>query len=277
VTPGVDLLFMRTSPPHALASSEFVSAIYTKTHLTMLHLSERISPLPTFLALSLSNEKCYSISMRITALEQQTNNPARTNLHVDGKFLMGISAELMLQLGLHLDQELSLAEIEQFKNAEVRQQAIESALNYLSFRPRSQEEVRRHLRKKETPSEIIEDVLAHLQNLDYINDKTFASFWVENREQFNPRGSRALRNELRLKGVEREIVEEIVDDEQDEELALRAGRKKALLLLQSPGMDYTKFRNRMGGFLQRRGFSYEAVSHTVRALWDELKTETPDE
>jgi regulatory protein len=220
---------------------------------------------------------CYSMGMRITALEQQAHNPNRVNLYADGAFLMGISAELMLKLSLHLDQELSSTDVEQLKQAENLQQAIERAINYLSFRPRSQEEVRRHLQKKETPPEIIDEALAYLKERDYVNDLTFATFWVESREQFNPRGSQALRNELRQKGVDREIVAEIVTNEQDEELALRAGRKKALLLLQRPGMDYKTFRNRLGGFLQRRGFSYEAVSRAVRTLWEEQQDTSPDE
>src|SRR6185312_10817376 len=157
--------------------------------------------------------------MRITALEQQVKNPERVNLYIDGKFALGISAELMLKMNLHLDQELSTADLEALQNEETRQQAVERAINYLSFRPRSQEEVRRYLRKKETPPDIIEAVLERLQRLDYLDDRSFASFWVENRERFNPRGSQALRNELRMKGVEREIVEETVDDEHDEELA----------------------------------------------------------
>lgn len=214
--------------------------------------------------------------MRITSLEQQAHNPERINLSIDGKFALGISAELMLKLGLHVDQELSVSELEQIKSDEARQQAIERAINYLSFRPRSQVEVRRYLRKKETPPEIIEAVLEHLGKLDYVNDRAFASFWVENREQFNPRGSQALRNELRMKGVEREIVEEMVSDEKDAELALRAGRKKAALLFQTSGMDYTKFRSRLGGFLQRRGFSYDVVARTVRTLWQERQGENDD-
>jgi regulatory protein len=215
--------------------------------------------------------------MRITALEQQAHHPERINLSIDGRFALGISAELMLKMGLHIDQELSTEELEELKSAEAVQQAVEHAINYLSFRPRSQAEVRLYLRKKETPPEIIEAALERLQRLDYVNDKAFTSFWVENREQFNPRGSRALRNELRLKGVDREIVEEMVDEEHDEELALRAARKKAALLLQASDMDYTKFRNRLGGFLQRRGFSYEVVSHVVRALWQEFKEQAEDE
>jgi regulatory protein len=207
--------------------------------------------------------------MRITALEQQAHNPERVSLYLDGTFALGISAELMLKMNLHLDQELSAADLEQLKSEEARQQAVERAINYLSFRPRSQAEVRRYLRKKETPPDIIEAVLERLQRLDYVNDRSFASFWVENRERFNPRGAQALRNELRMKGVEREVVEEVVDDEQDEELALRAASRKAALLLQTPGIDYSTFRNRLGGFLQRRGFSYEIVARVVRALWQE--------
>lgn len=217
------------------------------------------------------SRECYSTSMRITALEQQARNPERFNLYIDGSFALGMSAELMLKLGLHVDQEISAEELSRVKGEEARQQAVERAINYLSFRPRSQAEVRRYLRKKETPPEIIEAALERLNGLDYVNDKAFAEFWVENREQFNPRGSQALRNELRQKGVEREIVEEAVNDEHDEELALRAGRRKAQTLLRSPDMDYTKFRNRLGGFLQRRGFSYEVISRVVRALWQEEK------
>ena len=76
-----------------------------------------------------------------------------------------------------------------------------------------------------------------------------------------------------MKGVQREVVDELVDDEQDEQRALRAGRKKALLLVHTPDMDYATFRNRLGSFLQRRGFGYEVATRTVRALWKELKEE----
>jgi regulatory protein len=214
--------------------------------------------------------------MRITALEPQVNNPERINIYVDGHFLLGVNAAIVLQMGLQLDQELLPDQVEQLRTEEAEQQAVDRALNYLSYRPRSREEVRRYLRRKATPPEIIEAALARLDRLDYVNDRAFAGFWIETREQFSPRGARALKNELRMKGVEREVVDELVDDEQDEQRALRAGRKKALLLVHIPDMDYTTFRNRLGPFLQRRGFGYEVATRTVRALWKELK-EPPEE
>ena len=209
--------------------------------------------------------------MRITALEPQVNNPERINLFVDGRFLLGISAALVLQLGMYVEQEVTPEQLDQLHHDEVEQQAVERALNFISYRPRSRAEVRRYLLRKETPPEIIETALARLDHLDYVNDRAFAGFWIENREQFSPRGSRALRNELRLKGVDRELVDEMVDEEQDEARALLAGRKKALSLLHQPAMDYATFRNRLGSFLQRRGFGYDVATRTVKALWQEMQ------
>jgi regulatory protein len=215
--------------------------------------------------------------MRITALEPQVNNPERINLYVDGRFLLGVNAAIVLQMGLRLEQELSPSQLELLQSEEAEQRAVDRALNYLSYRPRSREEVRRYLRRKETPPAIIEAALARLDRLDFVNDRTFAGFWIESREQFSPRGARALKNELRMKGVERDVVDEMVNDEQDEERALRAGRKKAITLVNAPNIDFATFRNRLGSFLQRRGFGYQITTRTVRALWKELKEETGEE
>lgn len=219
----------------------------------------------------MKNDSC--IPMRITSLQAQTNNPNCVNVFVDGQFLLGVNALIVLQMGLAVDQELSPAQLEQLRSEEDLQRAVDRAFNYLSFRPRSREEVRRYLRRKETPPELIDAVLARLDSLDLVNDRSFASFWLETREQFSPRGAQALRNELRMKGVERDVVDALVDEEKDEERALLAGRKKALSLVRLPNMDYATFRTRLGSFLQRRGFGYEVAKRTVQDLWKELREE----
>ena len=211
--------------------------------------------------------------MRITALEPQVNNSERINVYVDGHFLIGASGIIILQMGLEVEQELSQDQLEQLRSEETVQQAVDRAFNYLSYRPRSREEVRRYLRRKETPPEIIDAALERLDRLNFVDDQAFASFWVENREQFSPRGARALKNELRMKGVEQEVIEEAIDEEKDEERALLAGRKKALSLIRIPDIDYPTFRTRLGSFLQRRSFGYEVSKRVVQALWKELRSE----
>jgi regulatory protein len=211
--------------------------------------------------------------MHITALQQQATNAERINIFVDGQFFLGAHEMIVLKLGLKVGQELSVEQVAQLRQEESLQQATERALNYLSFRPRSHEEVRRYLRRKETPVELIDSVMQRLDRLDLVNDQTFASFWIDNREQFSPRGARALKNELRMKGVKREIIEEVVSEEQDEERAQRAAEKKAQSLIRQPNIDFATFRNRLGSFLQRRGFGYDITSRTVRMLWQELKAD----
>src|SRR5258708_26482669 len=126
--------------------------------------------------------------MRITTLEPQANQPERINLYVDGRFLLGVNAAIVLQMGLQLGQELMPDQLELLRREEAEQRAVDRALNYLSFRPRSREEVRRYLRRKETPPEIIDAALARLDRLDFVNDHSFAEFWIGTRDQFIPLG-----------------------------------------------------------------------------------------
>ncbi|GAC1386165.1 MAG: RecX family transcriptional regulator [Ktedonobacteraceae bacterium] len=215
--------------------------------------------------------------MKVTAIEPQVTNAERVNVFVDGRFLLGVNAVVILQMGLEVEQELLPAQLEQLRSEEAIQQAVERAYNYLSYRPRSREEVRRYLRRKETPPAIIDDAMARLDRFDLVNDRAFTSFWVESREHFSPRGARALKNELRMKGVEREVLDELIDDDKDEERALLAGRKKALTLVRIPTMDFATFRTRLGSFLQRRGFGYEISTRTIRTLWRELWPDAEEE
>lgn len=210
--------------------------------------------------------------MRVTALQPQRNNPERINVFIDGRFLLGVHALLVHEMGLAVDQDITPAQLEQLRSEEALQKAVDQALNFLSFRPRSRTEIRQYLRRKNTPPELIEAVFARLDRLELINDRDFASFWIENRDQFNPRGAQALKHELRAKGVTREVVDELVDNESDEERALQAGRKKAASLLTQQGMDYTTFYRRLGSYLQRRGFQFDTIRQTTKTLWEELSS-----
>lgn len=215
--------------------------------------------------------------MKITAIEQQAHDAERYNLHADNRFLMGVNALIVLQLHLEIGQELTPELMNQLQAAELRQKAIDNALNFLSFRPRSRSEVQQHLKKKEFPPEIIDLALEHLDRLDFVNDRDFATFWKETRDHFSPRGASALKNELRQKGVEREIIDEMITGEDDQEQALEAGRKKARSLLRSPEADYQSYHNKLVSFLARRGFSYSIANQVAQTLWTELMGEAvPD-
>jgi regulatory protein len=213
--------------------------------------------------------------LRITALQPQARDPERLSLFINGQFLMGINALLALQMDLRVGMELTPEQVEQLRQEEVLQRAVAQALNYLSFRPRSREEVKRYLHRKQTSPELIDHVLERLTRLDLINDQAFAEFWIESRIRFSPKGAQALKHELRQKGITGDVVAETVTGEQDEELARQAASKKARVLMEQPDIDFKTFQRRLGGFLQRRGFGYDVVSRIVREMWRDQRPFAP--
>ncbi len=212
--------------------------------------------------------------MQITAIETQARRKDRRSIFIDGAFALALDEALALEYGLFVGREVSQEEVEQWRAAELFRQTLDHALNFLSFRPRSRQEVRRNLQGRRVSPELIEQVLAKLEEMGVLSDQQFAEFWVENREQFNPRGARALSAELRQRGVDRETIAAAVAPERDEERAMAAAQKKLRSLMNA---DYQTFRRQLGAFLLRRGFSYGVSAGAVRQLWEQLHQERPAE
>lgn len=176
---------------------------------------------------------------------------------------------------LTVGRQLTADEIESIRQDDEVDRAFGAALNYLSFRPRSARELRDYLRRRKADPQTIDATLERLERSGLLDDSEFARFWVENRQSFRPRGTRALKAELRLKGVDSEVIETTLEDLGDEEeTAYRAGLKKASSLRNADERD---FFTRMLGFLQRRGFPYSAASSAARRLYSSTHEAEPDD
>ncbi len=87
---------------------------------------------------------------------------------------------------------------------------MEAAAAFLAVRPRSAAETGRRLRHLGYPPDLVDAVRVRLTELGYLDDEAFARAWVESRDRARPRGESALRRELALKGIDREIVDAIL-------------------------------------------------------------------
>jgi regulatory protein len=152
------------------------------------------------------------------------------------------------------------------KSASQQQTPLDAAYRYLSYRPRSEFEMRVWLGRKGHGSRTIENTLSALRAKGLLDDLAFARFWRESRESSSPRSRAALRSELRRKGIDADVVAEALDGVDEEAAAYRAAQKKAARLAT---VDHDDFRTRLSAVLRRRGFSYEVTEHTVNRLWQE--------
>jgi regulatory protein len=201
---------------------------------------------------------------RVTAI--RSGRRKRVNIFLDGKFAFSLEGEIALKERLEVGQELPEASIEALARADLFQRCLNAALNYLSYRLRSEAELRQRLGRRGFDDDSVEAVIARLREQGLVNDLAFAEFWRDNRQSFRPRSRWLTALELRQKGVAGEITNQVVAEVDDEDSAYRAGLSRVRSL---PRSDYESFRRRLGEYLRRRGFGYRVISHTVKRLWQE--------
>lgn len=205
---------------------------------------------------------------RITSLQFQKRTADRVNVYLDGKYAFALPA--IDAARLKVGQQLSDADITRLQQLDLAAKAYNRAVQFLSVRPRSTAEVRRRLQQAEIDEDAIEAAIARLTEQGYLNDAEFARYWVENRQQFSPRGEQALRQELRRAGVDNELIDESLFGLDASEAAYTAARQKASRMQALAQEDPAVFKQKIGSFLLRRGFSYEVVRKVANRLLREL-------
>jgi len=207
--------------------------------------------------------------LTVTRLEPQKKNPQRLNVYLDGEFAFGIfrAAAPWLTEGDQLSQQ----KVRELQKSDLTETAYQRALNFLSYRSRSEQEIRINLAKHEIPEENINEVLKRLRLSSLVDDRAFAKNWIENRSQFKPRGKRALSAELTQKGISREIIDNELKGLDEVDLALQCARAKSS---RYQHLDQKEYQKKMYAYLNRRGFPYHIIKDTVLEVWQELQQES---
>lgn len=203
----------------------------------------------------------------VTALLSQPRRQL-VDLYLDGALAFTLGRKLAQESALYVGRELSQEEVRGLAAQEEERVALDAAYRYLTYRPRSESEMRTRLRRKGVRPNTLEKTLERLRQLRLLDDAAFAQQWVEHRAATNPRGRRLVRWELRQKGIGPELAQETVQTLDEEEGAYQAGLRRSARLQVK---DYPEFRKRLGDFLVRRGFGYEVVERTVSRLWRERR------
>jgi regulatory protein len=143
--------------------------------------------------------------------------------------------------------------------------AKNAAYRFLTYRPRSRSEIETKLRDKEFNDAIIEAVLADLARLGYVNDLQFARQWTQSRSRLQGFGRRRIGQELKSKGIGREIIQEVFNEVFSEDTEIETAKRVAGKKLNTMGsLDRETRRRRLAGFLERKGFSFEIIRTVLR-------------
>lgn len=143
------------------------------------------------------------------------------------------------------------------------------AYRYLSYRARTEKELREYLQKKakkhQFSLDVINKVFLRLQEEGYVNDEEFIELFVASRSHHKPKGKYALLSELQQKGISRERIENYFAQNPLEEIGLaNAALFKVWYKIKT--LPKLKRTQKAISFLRSRGFQYDAIKKTIEEL-----------
>ncbi len=201
----------------------------------------------------------------ITRLVQGKKNPNRVNLYLDNQFALALSIDKVGERDLKKGLELTEAQIDDLKDTDETDYIYAKLLNFLSYRPRTIKEVRDRLYKYDVRDATKQDVLVNkLKSQGYLDDSSFASWFIASRNTHRPRSTRLLKSELKSKGVSEEIIQAVLTQITPESETIHR------LLTKKLGLGRTLAqpeRQKLLAYLSRQGFAWDKIAEVVKS-WE---------
>ena len=202
--------------------------------------------------------------------KQKTSN--RVNVFLNNKFSFSLTPDEVYRHHLSVGQKLTKEQIKNLSLKSFQEKLFFKVLNFLSYRPRSEKEIKDYLTKNlakdknldlQLKKEIKTQTIDRLKKDKLINDYEFCQWWLEQRSAFKPKGKRGLSLELRQKGINPKIIAQALAKISEKQLLASAQKIITPKLKLYKNLPKIKLKQKLIGFLSRRGFSWEIIKSVV--------------
>lgn len=193
----------------------------------------------------------------VTLLKPQKNGK-RVNVYLDGVFGFGIDLDNLVLSHIKIGTELTDGEVQKIVRKAEFQKTLDKLLKFATFRPRSEKEIDDYLKRKKVHESMWEDLFEKLKHLELLDDAKFAKWWVDQRLAFKKISAKVLKLELFRKGIDREIVENVLEETpiDEEKMARELLEKRAY---KWDGLSEREAKQKKFQYLAGKGFDYEIV------------------
>lgn len=202
--------------------------------------------------------------MIVTAITQQKRNPEKQNIFIDGTFAFSLNMQDVRYFKLKEGAVIAQETYDFIQENLIYIKAQDTALHYLGYKMRTEQELRRKLTEKEFVPDVIERVMEFLKRYGYCNDRQYAESYVKERLRLQPRSAYLLKMELRQRGISEEIAQEVLMESEMDEAADAAKwiwkKTKGNLEIDE------KQKKKLYGFLQRKGYHWDVIEEAFRRI-----------
>ena len=202
---------------------------------------------------------------KITGLVALRGVKGRVRVYIDGEHAVTVAQKNAARMGLRVGQDADREAVMQAVGEDEKTRAQRSALYYLGRAERSRAQVVRYLEAREYAPEIVNSVMDKVDAYGYVDDARYACMLVEDRARLRGKSRRAVRQEMREKGLDAATIEEamaLYGDREEMENAMHIARK----YYQRNRGDREGFERKAGAALYRRGYDWEVIRDALRAM-----------
>ena len=203
----------------------------------------------------------------ITALKSQVN-PNRTSIFIDGQFAVGVWTDIVLKEQLYVGLPLNESDLNALLEVEQLQRVRSAALQYLSYAPRTEAQVRQRLLLKGFSSQSIASVMGDLIELGYIDDQIYAMEYAKARFKHKRYGPSRIRRELISDGVCEAIVDEAIKASVSTDDVTIQAKHIAEQYKDRVKGTLPQRKKKLIGYLTRRGYGYGLAKQLVQDILD---------
>ena len=200
----------------------------------------------------------------IKHMKMRRGRPERFIITLEDDEELLMTPEIVLKFGLSPGNSFSDDEFLNILQEDSIRQAKDQALRYLTVRPHSRRELWRKMREKGHRSEVINQVLDHLENVELVNDEQFTRLFIQNELRIRPAGKLLLVQKLAQRGIPRELYEPLLKELLPEEEEMEITRSLAKKFTRSHSRDKgDKLKEKLVRYLQGKGFQWEQIKQVL--------------
>ena len=211
-------------------------------------------------------------NMKITKLEKKKR---LFLLELDSDQTCYITEDTIVRFMLTKGKEISAEELTDIKSFAQFSYSKNLALYYLSFKARTEKEVRDYLAKHEIDENIIPKVIQSLKDDNWINDRQYAQAIINSNQLSGDKGSYMLMQKISQKGVSKSIIQEVLQEFDMAEVAERTAEK--LLKKYQGKLPARALQDKIIQSLTNKGFSYTEAKSAFDQLDSQVEEETVQE
>jgi len=207
----------------------------------------------------------------ITKITRQKNNVERYNIYIEEAYAFAVDESLIVKYQLTKNKVLEDWERDEIVFDDEIRKAFNKALHFLAFRMRSEYEVKKKLLDLEYGEAVVLEAIQKLHNLGFLNDESFAKAFLETQKKTSKKGPRVIQQELKKKGIEKSLQEEVLKTYTEEDQTQIAQGLAEKIANQQSSKTPRQVKQKIQDTLLRKGYSYATISKVIEEI--EFETE----